>query len=134
MEAYQIKAFKNKYYTHSLVISGVLTAIFLILKFGFGIERLSYSSLFIILFFLILSNALFHQQLKVVNERIMRFVNRFMIITGLKLFGFLFIILAYGFIDRKGLVGFALVFLVVYFTFSIFEIIHILKIQKLLTK
>lgn len=134
MEANHIKAFKNKYLIHSLVISGALATVFLIMKIGFGIETLSYSSLFIILFFLILSNALFHLQLKVVNERIMRFVNRFMIITGFKLISFLLIILAYGFFDREGLIGFALVFLVVYFTFSIFEVTHILKIQKLLTK
>jgi hypothetical protein len=134
MEATNLKTFKNKYLNHTLLISGVLAAIFLILKFGLGIERLSYSSIFIILFFLILSNVLFYLQIKVANERIIRFVNRFMVITGLKLVGFLFIILAYGFFDREGVVSFAIAFLVVYFTFSIFEVIHILKIQKLLTK
>jgi len=134
MEAEQLKSFKTNFLRHSFIVSGFLLAMFLILKFGLGIDFVPNSTMVIILFFLLLSNFLFFHQLKLVNERILRFVNRFMVITGLKLFMFLFIILIYGFIDRKGLAGFALSFLVVYFTFSIFEVVHIIKIQKKMNK
>lgn len=133
MEQELLKSLKNKFLRHSLIISTILAAIFLMLKFGFKIDILPWTSFFIIIFFLILSNFLFHVQLKVVNERIIRFVNRFMLISGMKLFVFLFIILVYGFVDRDGFVAFALVFLITYFTFSIFEVIQIIKIQKILT-
>lgn len=134
MEPEKLNAFKTRFFRHSLYVSAALFIVYLILKFALRINLVPNATLFIILFFVVLSNFLFYHQLKLVNERILKFVNRFMVITALKLFTFLFIILIYGFIDRKGLAGFALAFMVVYFTFTVFEVSHIIKVQKLMVR
>lgn len=134
MEPEKLNAFKTRFFRHSLYVSAALFIVYLILKFALRINLVPNATLFIILFFVVLSNFLFYHQLKLVNERILKFVNRFMVITALKLFTFLFIILIYGFIDRKGLAGFALAFMVVYFTFTVFEVVHIIKVQKLMVR
>ena len=134
MEPEKLNTFKTNFLKQSLYLSAILLIVYFILKFAAGVNVVSNATPFIILFFIALSNFLFYHQLKLVNERILKFVNRFMVITALKLFLFLFIILVYGFADRKGLAGFALSFMVVYFTFTVFEVVHIIKVQKLIVR
>lgn len=51
------------------------------------------------------------------------FVRFFMLAGALKLLGFLSIILAFAFLEREHITGFALNFLVMYFVYSSFELI-----------
>ena len=51
------------------------------------------------------------------------FVRFYMLTSGLKLFGFLTILLVFGFIDREHVTTFAVNFLILYFIYTAFELI-----------
>ena len=59
-----------------------------------------------------------------------KFIMYFMTITGVRLFGYLTIILIYAVIKREAALGFTLLFLLQYFIFSAFEAITLLKLFK----
>lgn len=59
-----------------------------------------------------------------------KFVFRYMMISGLKLLGFLMIILIYALIKRQEALGFTLLFLTLYLFFSAFEAITLLYYFK----
>lgn len=82
---------------------------------------------FIWLFF-ILSTAFIHVVLVKAAERNSKnFVMYFMAITGLKLFVYLIIIIAYALLKRETALGFSFCFLLMYFFYSIFEVITLIK-------
>lgn len=54
----------------------------------------------------------------------------FMTITGLRLFGYLIIILIYAVLKREAALGFTLLFLLMYFLFSAFEVMTLLRLFK----
>ena len=58
------------------------------------------------------------------------FVMRFMGITGIKLFLNLIVILVYGLNYRNKAVSFALMFLLIYFLFTIFESVQLMRLFK----
>ncbi len=55
------------------------------------------------------------------------FVRFYMLASGLKLFGFLTILLVFGFIDREQVTAFAIDFLILYFIYTAFELITSFK-------
>jgi hypothetical protein len=59
-----------------------------------------------------------------------KFIVYFITITGLKLFGYLIIILIYALLKREQALGFVILFLVLYFLYSAFEVITLLKYLK----
>jgi uncharacterized membrane protein YfcA len=83
----------------------------------------------VILFFLVLTLFVFYYQLKESIARVSKFVNVFLLSTGLKLLIFLVICVVYAFINRKDAVGFLSGFFIVYLIFTVFENIQLLKIQ-----
>ena len=88
----------------------------------------------VIAFFLLLTLVLFYYQLKAMVARVSRFVNVFLLATGLKLLVFLAIIVVYAFFNRTDAVSFIVGFFIIYVIFNLFEIIQLLKIQKQLQK
>ncbi len=54
----------------------------------------------------------------------------YMTLAGLRLFGYLIIILIYAVLKREAALGFTLLFLLMYFLFSAFEVISLLKLFK----
>lgn len=81
--------------------------------------------------FFIVVTALIHIILVKSSEQSPRnFITYFMAITGMKLFGYLTIILIYALFKGKEALGFVILFLVMYFLHSIFEVITLLKHLK----
>lgn len=58
------------------------------------------------------------------------FIMRFMGVVGIKLFLNLIVILVYGLNNKAKAVSFALIFLLVYFLFTIFESVHLTTFLK----
>jgi hypothetical protein len=85
----------------------------------------------LILIFFISVTAIMHFSLtKIADQEPKKFVFRYMMFSGLKLFGFLMIILVYALIKRQEALGFTLLFLTMYFFFSAFEVVSFLKYFK----
>ena len=78
--------------------------------------------------FFILVTALIHRiLLKAEEESPKKFVTYFMAITGVKLMTYLMIILIYALFKGKAALGFIMIFLVLYFLYTAFEVITLLK-------
>lgn len=54
----------------------------------------------------------------------------FMAVTGLRLLGYLLIILIYAVLKREAALGFTLLFLLMYFLFSAFEVMTLLRLFR----
>lgn len=82
----------------------------------------------VIWLFFISTTALIHIVLiKSTQNDPKKFVNYFMGITALKLFGYLIIILAYGLANRETAQGFIICFLINYFLYSGFEVVTLMR-------
>lgn len=82
----------------------------------------------VILLFFILTTAFIHVLLVKVGEKDPRkFVTYFMGMTGIKLFAYLIIILAYGLSNRETAQGFIICFLITYFLYSGFEVVTLMR-------
>lgn len=65
------------------------------------------------------------------GERFVRFANRYMIVTFVKIFFFLGLILAYVLlVNRTDAIPFTVTFFVLYLVFTVFEVIEVLKAGK----
>lgn len=81
--------------------------------------------------FFILVTSLIHIVLvKAAEQSSRKFITYFMALTGLKLFGYLMIILIYALFKGKDALGFVILFLVLYFLYSIFEVVTLLRYFK----
>ncbi|MCK6649404.1 MAG: hypothetical protein L6Q66_07100 [Bacteroidia bacterium] len=78
--------------------------------------------------FFILTTALIHLFLVSSSEKEpKKFVMNFMLITAVKLFGYLIIILVYALIKREAAMGFTIFFLVMYLLYTGFEVFALLR-------
>ena len=78
--------------------------------------------------FFVLTTAFIHYLLVSVSEKEpKRFVGYYMGITGMKLFGYLIIIVIYALLKKEAALGFTLWFLTLYFLYSGFEVVILLK-------
>lgn len=84
----------------------------------------------IVLFFISAATFTHVILVKAAIEAPKKFIMYFMTITGVRLFGYLIIILIYAVIKREAALGFTLLFLLQYFLFSSFEVITLLKLFK----
>lgn len=81
--------------------------------------------------FFIASTALIHAFfVKAASKDPKKFVTNYMGITGIKLFLYLIIIIIYGLLNRDTATGFILCFLIMYFFYSVFEVVTLLKFFK----
>lgn len=78
--------------------------------------------------FFILTTALIHTFLVGTSEKEpKKFVVNFMLVTAVKLFGYLIIILVYALLKREAAMGFTVFFLTMYLLYSGFEVFALLK-------
>lgn len=78
--------------------------------------------------FFILTTALIHLFLVSTSEKEpKKFVVNFMLVTAVKLFGYLIIILVYALLKREAAMGFTIFFLTMYLLYSGFEVFALLK-------
>ena len=85
----------------------------------------------LIVLFFIVATAFIHIMLtKASEESPKKFIMYFMTLTGVRLFGYLIIIMIYAVLKREAALGFTLLFLLMYFLFSAFEVATLLKLFK----
>lgn len=78
--------------------------------------------------FFIVVTALIHIVLVRSSEQSPRkFITNFMALSGAKLFVYLMVIVIYALLKGKAALGFVILFLVLYFLYSIFEVVTLLK-------
>lgn len=78
--------------------------------------------------FFIIVTALIHIVLVRSSEQSPRkFITNFMALSGAKLFVYLMVIVIYALLKGKEALGFVILFLVLYFLYSIFEVVTLLK-------
>jgi hypothetical protein len=111
-----------------LAIFSLFTLGILLLWQHFVTEHFQSSLWWVILLFFILTTALIHVFLiRSAASDPKKFVNRYMGITAMKLFGYLVIILAYGLAARDTAQGFIICFLLCYFLYSGFEVVTLIR-------
>jgi len=84
----------------------------------------------ILIFFICVTVSIHFFLTKSTDQDPKKFVFRYMMISGLKLLGFLMIILIYALLKRQEALGFTLLFLTLYLFFSAFEAITLLYYFK----
>lgn len=84
----------------------------------------------IVLFFIVASAFIHILLVRSAEKSPQKFIMNFMTITGLRLFGYLIIILIYAVLKREAALGFTLLFLLMYFLFSAFEVMTLLRLFK----
>lgn len=84
---------------------------------------------YLLVFFLIISLAVYYFIEKAVAKRFSQFTNYFMIATMLKILIYLTIITLYAFTNRNDAVTFILTFFLFYVSYSTFEVIWMLRMR-----
>jgi hypothetical protein len=78
-------------------------------------------------FFFSITVIVFYYLIKSKGKKFNRFVNRFMMITFIKLFVYMAVLLAYVFTHKEDAVSFILAFFILYVAYTVFEVIIMLK-------
>lgn len=111
-------------YSAFLAFAGVILS--LVLPAGYITPALPY----LIVFFLALTWAITWYLLKASEKSFIRFVNAFMLTTGIKLLLLILIIVAYIFLNRPDAVPFLAVFFVLYLCYTGFEVYAVLYLSR----
>jgi len=111
------------------IIVIILFAVYLILFYLVPAKYISPAIPAIIIFFTILTTSVFYYQIKASLKRTSKFVNFFLLATALKLLLFLTLVVIYSLLNKADAVNFILSFFIIYVTFSVFEVIQLLKLQ-----
>ncbi len=88
---------------------------------------------FVLLFIFLFTTVIHAILLKTARKEPKKLVNRFLMLTGLKMMIYLFIMIIYLIISKQDSAPFLLTFLIVYLVFTIFEISSILSHLKRVT-
>lgn len=85
----------------------------------------------VLILFFMSSTAIIHFTL-IANSKTnpKNFIVKYMMVSGLRLFGYLIIILIYALFKRQAALGFTLMFLMLYMLYSAFEVVTLLKFFK----
>ena len=82
---------------------------------------------FVFGFFILATSAVHYRMIVAEKKKPAQFINSYMAVTGIKLFLFLLIILVYCLLNRTNAINFAIGFFVLYFLFSAFEVIALMR-------
>lgn len=88
---------------------------------------------FVLLFIFLFTTVIHTILLKTARKKPKKLVNRFLMLTGLKMMIYLLFMIIYLVISKQDSAPFLLTFLIVYLVFSIFEILSILSHLKRVT-
>lgn len=111
-----------------LTIFSIFTSSILFIWQKYAAERFQSDFMWLLWVFFFLSTAFIHYVLLSVAEKDpKRFVGYYLGITAMKLFGYLIIITIYALIQREAALGFTLWFMALYFLYSGFEVVMLLK-------
>lgn len=110
-----------------LAVFSVFTISILLLWQRFAAPRFQTDLAWFIWAFFIVTTALIHMALMRVVETPKKFIYYFMGLTGIKMFGYLTVILVVALLKREAALGFTLFFLVMYFLYTGLEVFTLLK-------
>ncbi len=110
-----------------LTLFSLFTVIILLLWQQYAAVRFQTGLTWAIWLFFIVTTAFIHLLLMKVAATPKKFVYYFMGLTGIKLFAYLVIILIYALLKREAALGFTLFFLTMYFLYTGFEVVTLLK-------
>lgn len=115
----------------TLLIFSVLAGVVLFLLSGF-IPVKYFSTLYpFILAFYFAESLIVHLVIsKSVEKKPIRFVNRFMMITGVKLMVYLVIMVVYAVVNKEEALGFIIIFFALYLFYTPLQVIFALKLVK----
>jgi hypothetical protein len=117
-----------KSFPFKLTLFSIFSLGLLFLWKTYASERFQSDFMFVLWLFFVVSTALIHYLLMKVSENEpKRFVGFYLGLTGIKLLAYLFIIMIYALLKREAALGFTLWFLVLYFMYSGFEVVMLLK-------
>ena len=125
----QLSRYFKDFLKKTSIIAITLFAVYLVLFYLIPVKYISPAIPAIIIFFTILTTSVFYYQIKASLKRTSKFVNFFLIATALKLLLFLTLVIIYSLLNKADAVNFILSFFIVYVTFSVFEVIQLLKLQ-----
>ena len=120
----------NKFRTQSLVLAALLLIADYLLQMYAPALSPSPARVWLIIFFVVVSNLVFYFQIKSHGSKGAKSVNVVLITTGFKLLFFLMIIVIYSLVFRQDAVYFIIDFFILYLIFTITELIHIRRIQR----
>jgi len=111
-----------------LTIFSFLTLALVLLWNQYASARFQTETTWFIWAFFIVTTTLIHLFLvKSTEKEPKKFVVNFMLVTAIKLFGYLILILAYALIKREAALGFTVFFLAMYMLYSGFEVFTLLR-------
>lgn len=111
-----------------LSIFSFVTLALLLLWNQYASARFQTETTWFIWVFFIVTTTLIHLFLvKSTEKEPKKFVVNFMLVTAIKLFGYLIIILVYALIKREAALGFTVFFLAMYMLYSGFEVFTLLR-------
>jgi len=111
-----------------LTIFSIITLAFVLLWNQYASARFQTGLTWFIWAFFIVTTTLIHLFLvKSTEKEPKKFVVNFMLVTAIKLFGYLILILAYALIKREAALGFTVFFLAMYMLYSGFEVFTLLR-------
>lgn len=82
------------------------------------------------LFFVLTTMAIHIVLMRVAAKDPKKFIMTFMGITGIKLFTYLMVVVVYMFLRPETAVGFTIIFLILYFLYTTFEVVQLYKQLK----
>ncbi len=130
MPEIKIKQAINNFRTQSLVLAALLLIADYLLQMYYPVLSPSPARMWLIIFFVLVSNLVFYFQVKSHGSKGAKSVNVILITTGFKLLFFLMIIVIYSLIFRQDAVNFIIDFFILYLIFTITELVHIRKFQR----
>ena len=85
---------------------------------------------YLLLFFFSLTLISYYLQIKSVEKSFSKFTSNYMLVTTLKLFTLLIVLLLYVFLNRNDAIPFIISFFIFYILYSIFEVIELQNIKN----
>jgi hypothetical protein len=127
------KTFQS-FYKRIILLSAIIEVIAISMYFLLPSRIFSPAAPFLVLFFFAITTVLYYLMLKLTDDRFSRFVNMFMILTFVKLFVYIIIIIVYSLLNKRDVFPFVITFFILYIIYTLFEIISFLNDQKKLER
>jgi hypothetical protein len=125
--------FQDKGIRKFIIISAIigLTCIVITWFLSLNFKMHSFIGVYMIIFLVMATTIILHAVLVAASKKApIKFINKFMALSGLKLFFYFLIILAYIYFIKQDIILFLCAFLIVYLLYTILEISSILSYLK----
>ena len=122
--------FLRKLIIFSVILSFIATGVAFLLPKAYVTPALP----FLIAFFLAVTVICYYILIKAAQQKFIRFLNYYLLITTVKLLSFIAFLMTYMMLNRKDAVPFALAFFILYLCYAVFEVVSIVGYSKSLQR